>query len=278
MASLPHAACASAVSNTDILSAPASDQWSSEFLDLDPVNRFRQAMRLQRSLLDDDTILHWYHFIMVAVAQGMSPRPFIRWEGIELSRHRKLGEDLYRIHGINLSFPRDMDSGEFIDEVRNPVTGKTVRPGIMALTEDPGYFHSPQGSISLDDPGGEFRERYGKIRREGQVVKIDGIRVPPATWPVTFIELGYEATSAALFDDPSQLWLPTDVSGAYVFPWPAWMEMGDAPGHMFAAWSGFKLRSIEQLPPEFLSRARAERPDLLAIGPEPFEREVPLPG
>jgi hypothetical protein len=250
-------------------------RWTSEFLRLDPVQRFRQAMRIQRSLEDEADILHWYHFIMIAVPVGMTPRPVVRWEGIELSRHRRIGENRYRVHGHNLSFPRDLQTGEFVDEVTNPVTGKRVRVPPMALTEDPGMIRSVEGNLALDKPQSAPRPPYGVLRREGNVVKIDAIRVPPETWPVTFIETGYEAVPGDLFDDARNLWLPSDVSGAYVFPWPKWMEMGDAPGHMFATWSGYKLRSVDQLPAEFRSRAERDYPQLLKVDLKAFDRPVP---
>jgi hypothetical protein len=247
--------------------------WTSEFLSFSSLEQFRQAWRIQRSLKDEDEILHWYHFIMVAVPVGRAPQPVVRWEGIELSAHRRIGTHRYRLHGHNLSFARDMATGRFVSEVRNPVTGRMVRPRTMALTGDPGYDASPEGIVPLDAPAGTPpRPKYGMIRREGALVKIDAIRVPPADWPGTFLEMGTEAVSGALFDDPSQDWLPAEVSGAYVFPYPDWMEMGDAPGHMFAAWSGHKLRAVNQLPAEFLARARAEHPELLSVDRVQFER------
>ena len=121
----------------------------SEFMTLDPVENFRQAMRLQRSLEDADDILHWYHFIMVAVPLNATPKPVVRWEGIEFSRHQIMSENRYRMHGHNLSFPRDLNTGKFVSEVRNPVTGKIVPVPPMALTQDPGLVRSPAGVISF---------------------------------------------------------------------------------------------------------------------------------
>ena len=252
-------------------------RWTSTFLELDPVENFRQAMRIQRSLEDQADILHWYHFIMVVVPVGRAPLPLVRWEGIELSQHRRIGEHRYRMHGHNLSFPRDLASGRFVDTVLNPLTGEQVEVPPMALTEDPGQIVSPEGSLSLDaPPGAGPRPKYARLRRESDLVKVDAMRVPPATWPATFLEMGFEASPAALFDDPRQLWLPAEVSGAYVFPYPAWLRMGDRPGHMFAAWSGHKLRSVEALPDEFRARARQDFPQLLQVDARAFER--PLPG
>jgi hypothetical protein len=252
-----------------------SRRWTSSFVALDPVELFRQTLRIQRSLEDSADILHWYHFIMIAVPNGSVPKAVVRWEGIEFSRHERIGENRYRLHGHNLSFPRDLRTGEFVDSVTNPVTGRRVTVPPMALTGDPGLVRSPEGVVTLDKPTAAPRPDYRVLRREGDVVKVDAIRVPPDTWPVTFLETGYEGTPAALFDDPKNVWLPSEVSGAYVFPWPKWMDMGDAPGHMFATWSGYKLRSVDQLPEEFRRRAERDYPQLLEVDRAPFRRAVP---
>lgn len=270
-----------AAGSTNLVGAPAavdgvrSQRGVSEFMTLDPVENFRQAMRLQRSLEDDDDILHWYHFIMVAVPLNATPKAVVRWEGIELSRHQMLSENRYRMHGHNLSFPRDLKTGQFVSEVVNPVSGMVVPVPPMALTQDPGLVRSPAGVISLDRPSTPPRPDYKVMRRENGFVKIDGIRVPPDSWPVTFLEMGTESTPADAFDDPKNRWLPTEVSGAYVFPWPTWMQMGDTPGHMFAAWSGCKLRSIEELPDEFRRRAARDFPELLRVDRRAFDRAIP---
>jgi hypothetical protein len=247
----------------------------STFLQLDPIENFRQAMRLQRSLEDADDILHWYHFTMVAVPLNATPKAVVRWEGIEFSRHQKIGEHRYRMHGHNLSFPRDLKTGEFVDRVVNPVSGKVVPVPPMALTQDPGLIRSPAGVITLDKPALAPRPDYKVLRRENGFVKVDGIRVPPDSWPVTFLEMGTEATPVELFNDSALKWLPTQVSGAYVFPWPAWMQMNGAPGHMFAAWSGCKLRSIDELPEQFRRRAEREYPELLTVDRRAFDRPIP---
>jgi hypothetical protein len=258
--------------------APRTDhhgRWTSSFIALDPTENFLQTMRIQRSLEPEADILHWYHFIMVAVPVGMAPRPVVRWEGIEFSRHQRLDGNRFRLHGHNLSYPRDQQTGAFVSEVLNPVTKKPVQVPPMALTGDPGLVRSPQGVITLDNPKAPPRPDYRVLRRESDVVKVDAIRVPPESWPVTFLEMGYEATPAIAFDNPKLSWLPSEVSGAYVFPWPAWMGMGDAPGHMFAAWSGYKLRGIEELPEEFLRRAERDHPQLLSVDRTPFARPLP---
>lgn len=252
-----------------------STQVTSAFLDFDPIEKFRQLMRIQRSLLDADDILHWYHFTMVAVPLNATPIPVVRWEGIEFSRHERIGETTYRLHGHNLSFPRDLHSGEFVDRVLNPITREIVDVPPMALTEDPGIIRSLEGVVTLDTPNLKPRPELRIIRRENDWVKVDAIRVPPDTWPVTFLEMGTEGVPASLFADARNLWLPSEVSGAYVFPWPKWMKMDGAPGHMFASWSGCKLRDVAQLPVEFVRRAESTHANLLAVDRSAFSRPLP---
>lgn len=248
--------------------------WSSEFLNYDKEEAFRHAYRIQRSWADEASILHWYHFIMVAVPLTSAPRPVVRWEGIELSHHRRIDDKRFRLHGHNLSFPRDLDTGKFIERVRNPLTDRVVPVPPLALVDDPGMWQSADGVVSLDNPTAAPRPKYGMLRRESGVVKIDAMRVPPATWPTTFLEMGTEATSADLFYNDALEWLPADVCGSYVFPYPDWMNMGDAPGHMFAYWTGYKVRDVDQLPPEFTARAKAEYPQLLSVDMSLFDRPV----
>ena len=257
---------------------PARGRQTSSFERLDRVQNFLQTMRIQRSLEPEADILHWYHFIMIAVPVGMSPRPVVRWEGIELSRHVRLDEQRFRLHGHNLSYPRDLATGEFVTDAINPVTKQRVDVPPMALTGDPGLIRSPEGVVTLDNPTAAPRPDYRVLRRERDVVKVDAIRVPPESWPATFLEMGCESTPAAAFDDPRQLWLPSEVSGAYVFPWPAWMRMGDAPGHMFAAWSGYKLRDVGELPDEFRQRAERDHPQLLTVDRSAFDKPLPKSG
>jgi len=250
-------------------------RWTSSFIALDPIEQFRPAMRIQRSLEEEDDILHWYHFILIAVPKDATPKAVVRWQGIEFSRHKRIGENRFRLHGHNLSFARDLQRGAFVDSVLNPVTQQRVDVPAMALTEDPGLVRSPAGTVTLDRPTAPPRPDYRVLRREGDLVKVDAIRVPPDTWPVTFLETGYEASPASLFDDPRHIWLPSEVSGGYVFPWPKWMQMGDAPGHMFATWSGHKLRSVDQLPIEFRQRAERDFPHLLQVDRKLLRTSIP---
>ena len=243
----------------------------------DPFQHQQAAYRILRNLHDDADVLFWYHFTMFAVVLGQRPEPVVRWEGIEFSHHRRLKRGVYRLHGHNLSFPRALRTGRFITSVLNPITGKTVDVPPMALTSDPGYLHMPDGVIALDNPDAEPRERQEQFLIEDDLVKIEQTRLPPASWPATFVETSVNWSPRTLFDDARHLSLPAGTSGGYVFPWPEWMAMDGVEGHMFATWHGRKLADVSELPQAFIDRAERLHPELLTVDQAVFEMPLPEP-
>ncbi|MFK7831297.1 MAG: hypothetical protein AB8B57_16105 [Congregibacter sp.] len=242
----------------------------------DPVEHQRQSYRILRNTHAEADVLFWYHFTMFSVPVGKAPQAVVRWEGIEFSHHRRLAENIYRIHGHNLSFPRDLRSGQWTDIALNPVTGESVNVPPMALTGDPGYVYTPAGVIPLDDPEADPRVRIEQFLLEDDLIKIEQVRLPPASWPATFVETSSNWSSRDLFENTDLPSLPAGTAGGYVFPWPKWMGMGDAPGHMFATWHGRKLGSVSDLPEEFLERAARSHEDLLKINMNVFDEPLPV--
>jgi hypothetical protein len=250
----------------------------SEFLSYsDPVEHQRQSYRVLRNMHDDADVLLWYHFQMYAVVDGGRPEAVVRWEGIEFSHHRKLAPSVYRVSGHNLSFPRDLKTGMWTDKARNPITDEIVTVPPMALTEDPGYVYTPEGVIPLDSPDAAPRIRHEQFLVEGDLIKIEQVRQPPASWPAMFIETSTNWSPLTMFENDEIPDLPMGTAGGYIFPWPKWMNMGDRKGHMFATWSGRKLQSIDNLPTEFIQRARGSRPDLLEVDMSKFSEPLPEP-
>jgi len=243
----------------------------------DPVEHQQQSFRVLRNTFNDADVLFWYHFTMFAVPATGRPEAVVRWEGIEFSHHRRLADGIYRIHGHNLSFPRDLRSGRWTSSAVNPLTGEEVQVPPMALTGDPGYVYTPAGVIPLDDPEAPPRIRIEQFMVEDDLVKIEQVRLPPASWPATFVETSANWCDRDLFETTDLPSLPAGTAGGYVFPWPDWMRMGDRPGHMFATWHGRKLSAVAELPGEFLRRAEPEHSDLLMVDMSVFEQPLPEP-
>ncbi len=103
-----------------------------------PVDKLTNEFRIYRDLADEADVLLWYHFTMFIVAEGRKVEPVIRYEGIEFSHHKRIDTHVYRVHGHNTSYPRHPVTGEFIDQVYNPVTEEMIKTEPTILTEDPG--------------------------------------------------------------------------------------------------------------------------------------------
>lgn len=244
---------------------------SEQFGYRDPVEKMRDEFRLYRDLRDEADVLLWYMFTIFVIAEGHPVAPLVRYEGIEFSHHKRIGENLFQIHGHNMSFPRSLQTGEFVASAINPVTNKEVEVPPTVLTEDPGMLYSPEGKRPLDRTSAQFTPTYSLFRVEDQLVKVEQIRVPPDDWLTPFIESSHNWTPRAQFEDRSILRLPMGTSGGYVYPYPRWLEMGDIRGHMFGIWSGKKLDGPKQLPWEYLARAEAEYPELLEVDLSRFQ-------
>ena len=256
----------------DSFSVPKGRIESRQMTFTDNVAKLNAEMRLYRALTDEADVLLWYFFTMFVVAEGRKVVPLVRFEGIEFSHHRKVGENLYMAHGHNASYPRDINTGVFINDMVNPITGQKISVPPTILTEDPGMLYGPDGKRPLNRKTNEFTPRYSLFRVEDGLVKSEEIRVPPDGWFTPFIEASHNWAPKALYDDPKVKRLPMGTSGGYVFPFPKWLEMGDIKGHMFAIWSGRKLDGVHQLPQDYFDRASTQHPELLKVDMSKFPK------
>lgn len=252
------------------------DPIESSFVEFpDEMSRFRAHMRFERDLRDQAEVTSWYHFTQYLVAPGFRPTPIIRFEGLEYSYFRRIGAQVWRVHGHNMSFPRDVQSGKFSDKALNPVTGESISVEPMFLTGDPGHLQSPKGFLPMERGEVRWTPLNAMFRIEGELIKMEQIRPAPESWPKMFVESSCSFVPRREFDNARITSLLYQTSGFYIFPFPKWMNMGDRPGHMLGFWSGRKLRGVRELPAEFRARAQRDRPDLLEARWEVFEKPVP---
>jgi hypothetical protein len=245
------------------LARPSRKPVESRFLTLDPEQAFRAHFRYERDLRPEGQALTWYHFTVYAAVVGERPKPVVRFEGMEFSYFREIAPLTWKIDAHNVSYPRDLTTGAFVEAVRNPVTGRTVAPQKMVLLDDPGVVYGPKGYLLANAERDGWLPSTLTFRVSDDDVVVDHIRPKPESWPKTFMESSTSWVSRRDFDDPRVTSLMCGVSGFYTFPFPAWLEMGDRQGLMIGAWFGEKIPSVDYLPEEFAARVRREHPDLL---------------
>jgi len=235
-----------------------------------------EAMRTKLRLefgLGDNTYLWWYTFVLFAVTPDRSPVRLLRFEGIEMSEWRRSGPDEYIVHGHNLSFPTDDDTGAYISEWENPFTGETVTAIPTVLTSDPGRRKTPHGDYDLANEASGLRPDVAIVRVEGDLIHKDGVRMPPENWPGQFVETNCVTGSVKelIYGDADSI--EARGSGMWIQPFLKWMNMPADSGHMTGYFSGRKLSSVEALPKPFYDRLTTEYPELARVDPTKFSGE-----
>jgi hypothetical protein len=256
------------------LSPPVS-QVRSEFLYYDdPVAEFRAHMRIERDLVEKQgSTITWYHWMVFVIPGGRRPEPLMRYEGIEYSYFRHLGDNNYRIHAHNISFPRDLKTNAFTDTVVNPITGERVSAPVSLLLHDPGTIASPIGFRNVNGDGTP-QKVYRQFRIEDNLIKLDSIRSAPPNWPATHIENSCQWVDVDLFANETITSLPAHFCGHYAFEYYSWLKMPKGKGHLSGFWDGKKLNSPREIPREMLSRMEKEYPELLEPRWGEFDRPV----
>jgi hypothetical protein len=244
-----------------------------EHLDFtDPAEKMRISQRLEFGL-ENDTYVWWYTFVLFGVTPSRSPVRLLRFEGMEMSEWRASGENEYIVHGHNVSFPQEYETGEYISKWKNPLTGTTIKTQPTLLTSDPGRRKTPAGDYDLADKTQTLRPEQTVMRAEGELLHKDGIRTPPDNWPGQFVETN--TVTGALkdllrSDAPS---VAARGSGMWVQPFLKWMGMPKDSGHMVGYFSGRKMPSVEALPKAFYTRLTTEHAPLARVDPEKFTGE-----
>lgn len=264
-----------AQTNTSL--TPPVSQVVSEFIDFDdPVEEFRAHMRMERDLVaEQGTTLTWYHWMVFIIPGGRRPEPLMRYEGIEMSYFKHLGNNNYRIHAHNVSFPRDLKTNKFTDSVNNPITNKRVQVPVSVLLHDPGTIGGPAGFRNINGDG-SAQEVYRQFRIENNLIKLDSVRSAPPDWPATHIENSCQWVDFDLFANQTITSLPVHFCGHYAYEYPKWLDMPKGKGHLSGFWDGKKLNSTSELPRELLDRMEREYPELLQPRWDEFKKPVPF--
>ena len=129
--------------------------------------------------LRDATYVWWYTFTLFAVMPQGSPVRLVRFEGMEMSEWRQDSPNEYIVHGHNVSFPQDYDTGEYLTSWENPLTGAIVTPQPTLLLGDPGRRKTADGDYELADPSMTLRPDETVFRIEGDLIHKDGIGCRP---------------------------------------------------------------------------------------------------
>lgn len=238
----------------------------------DPAQKMRAKVKLEFGSADA-TYVWWYTFVLFAVTPDRSPVRLLRFEGMEMSEWRSSGTDEYIVHGHNVSFPQDYETGAYLSRWENPITGKVVKTNPTLLTSDPGRRKTVRGDYDLSDKTQTLRPGNAVMRAEGDLIHKDDIRNPPENWPGQFVETSTVTGKLSDLLNPALTSVPARGSGMWVQPFLKWMGMPKDSGHLIGYFNGRKLPSVEALPKPFFSRLMSDHKDLSFVDPTKFSGE-----
>lgn len=254
---LPEMAPAGAAPGTVDLSSPAAN--------------LANFIRMMASLEQVDCPWWYNGTVYAVVGETMNPQPLFRFSGMELYLITDLGDDSFELTGNTVTFFRDLEGNDWLQEFANPLTGAVNKVGAATQGGGPGRgFNLSVNGIRFSKlrdkiPDEPLRKWWnvaaGTVWMHSDTVYPPGLPPPRAQAQSMFAPLDQ-------FNDPDVVRLPTVFSSTVTMPWLEWLEMGDRPGHLLWHAAGAKLASLDELPADYRQRAEAEYPDRLTVARE----------
>jgi len=223
-------------------------------------------VRLQGSLDPRVVSPWWYDVAVYAVIDRSAPVLMLRAEGCETYMMRREADGQYRARGATVTAFKHADDESWIDWFDNPVTGarNAVHPNILT---GGAFVYPADGSVPLPvTRGGATTSGWVRWLESGPMVGCMMERKSTGAWQ-PYMETASIWTTAAALRDGSASVDDATFASTFLAPWPAWMEMGDRPGHLLWHSTGRKLRSLDDLPPRYRARAEQLAPGVLARDP-----------
>ncbi|MDE1917171.1 MAG: DUF1838 family protein [Sphingomonadales bacterium] len=241
---------------TASLAMPTLGRATTRMLDPDKPDDARLIYRKLRYRTDDGLIFSWLKGPYMAVIEGdLIPMYAINLGS--LSRVTQRADGGFDLRDLEMSFRTDVDTGERLTRFRNPVTGETLPvvervqgPNRLTISRD------NQAQIS-DRPGGpHFDLTHYPVRpfTIGHDIAIRDRTHARVTGPDGVSLLNEVSTISgprAQVLDPSVTSVASRAQSNDVRSYPAWLRMGERPGHLVLFGNGGKVHRFTDLPEDW---------------------------
>jgi hypothetical protein len=214
----------------------------------------------------------WTRGEIFGLVDGEMARPLARYESARVGRYLPQADGSYRYVYRGLILYQDFESGEFVDAIVNPYTGKQVEVKHYA-TSIGEYTISPNGII----PSKAFKGESAKVHAGPFILPwtILGDRV----WVTSDERVRYQRPSDGEYrvdnailryaghlselEDESLTSARCESSWQTQLNWFSWLEMGSIKGMVMQGGAGTKLKSAAELPAKFTNFAERKFPGFL---------------
>ena len=251
-------------------------------LDLHKDPDLLRAMIKMRGSLDDRLIIGWLRARRFAVSQGRI-EPVCGVVAATLYRFRPVTDDLVSAVALEITYYTDFETGELLTKLVMPFSQREVDVPVHHFGPAPVRF-----AVNLDETT-EFvpaaktgQDQFAPAATVHMTRTITPDLVRNGTLHLRHEEYGRVYPSASelpsMFYKESTIWsAPVDdvlddasdyvdasVAYAAMTSWRPWMQMGDLPGHTTSNGFGGKVRTIAELPQDWLRFTRRHYPEVLA--------------
>ncbi len=246
------------------------------------------ALRKMRSNTDGSLRSGWLEAKRFSYIDG-EIAPLLLLLAGSISTSRDNGDGTFDIKLIETTYYLDVDSGEILDTLVMPGTGKVVKvplyrsgPGVVTVgtqtqdtevsTGDAGVVgedgekeeaaFAPRGDVELDRSVGPAvidentvwipTEEYGRV-----------FPVDPKQPRIFYKESAIWQGELDELLDPNVTAASAKLSYTAATSWRPWMEMGDVKGHTMSSGIGATCNSLDEMPEEWLRLTSIHHPDIL---------------
>jgi len=229
-------------------------------LPLDPVAQNRAYVKMIGSTAPERVIFKTRGVVYAVEPSGVTALFGIR--GAEQSWWRPLDDGSFHSFTGVLTFYTDLETGDFIDNFDNPLTGENVVLTPSFIRHKEGVIYTPQGHYfpSMKKLFPDFyKDKPLKLDwvRDGDRIRLHGSANLPPSLPQPNQE------SASIFADASEVLDPSlsranaTSSGWNIMAWARYLNMGARPGHLIWHFDALKVDNPDDLGLDYLTRGRA---------------------
>ncbi len=249
------------------LAAPAAGA-----IDIDSADDAAEAMMKMRCSLDPaEHVVAWWKGTLFQQETGKAPIPLMGFEGYNICRSEKLEDGTWRMVSRELTFYRDLKTGQILETWDNPISGK--RNTVIDVANDPvNQVFNPPGRPAMALPWVQAGDR---LMLTLNLPLSYPNPLQPDEYPLESSGPTYAGSEHFLFfasrkdmEDPAVKNAPLTYSWTRTGPWLPWMELGQRPGGLLYVAQGAKLGSLAELPQDIQDVVRRKYPEYATAPPE----------
>jgi len=254
-------------------SAARAAQESDRLSRMARADRVRAFMKAQGSLVEEKVIWRT-RGVIAAYVPGRTPVPILRFKGCEHQWTKPISDTKFLRYNSLINFLCDYETDEILTEFKNPLTGKTNKINHYVSRVPEGSEVSEDG-VFINIVRQAYPEFYKDSRFDMDISLIEDdlsfrgeikwpaeLRQPPSGSMQSFFSRYSEVM------DQKTSWAPCHFAGHVLMNWYPWMEMPDQPGHMLWHATGYKVRSWESLPKDYMAKVTKDYADIFDRSPE----------